>query len=106
PTAPCLGVLQELTAEPGNLCAVRNAGTPVEANDKGVEREPASAGLKFRDNVGNEIKSGGSTEALGSPATKGVNLVFQSKQWNLTGTATLTEAVMIQAAGVFSVTAP
>jgi hypothetical protein len=100
PKAPCLGSVNEPTAEPGNLCAYRGVASPKEPEDKGGSFK------QFRSAFGQEFASGASTPVEGQLSQHGMTLVFTSNNWLATGTETLKEVVSVYAQGSYAVTAP
>ena len=111
PAAPCLGSVNEPTAEKGNLCVLRGAQKGKELEDKNIT-EPAAIALPwgtFSTPFGEFIANGGECNKENGQCQNGVFVVFRTAQFGETGGGgepkTVTAASYLNAQGSWAVTA-
>ena len=101
PKAPCLGSVNEPTAEPGNVCFYRGSGVP---------KEPTDVKAKFTGFVtafGERKASGETLSKEGSgTARNGIGISFRTEEFIDAAPITVKEAAHLTARGSWAVTAP
>jgi hypothetical protein len=107
PQLPCIGSVNEPTAEKGNLCVYRGQSAAKETADKEIiepkdEVIPAGA---FQTPSGEHILNGGECNKETGQCQLGVLVVFRTKGFLETGGGTVAAAASLNASGSWAVTA-
>ena len=96
PKAPCLGSVNEPTAQPGNLCAYRGSGVAKEPTDKDAKF------IGFDTPFGEEVANGTLLNKETDPGRQGMLLVFRTTQF-AAAPVTVTESALLDARGSYAV---
>jgi hypothetical protein len=106
PQLPCIGSVNEPTAEKGNLCVYRGETKGRETEDRNIKEPNAAGNLEtFKTPSGEFIANGGECNKETDQCQLGVQVIFRTAQFAEPGLVTVTALSYLNASGSWAVTA-